>query len=102
MVSPLFSLAQEDKKGSKRQRQRGQVVAWHGSNHGLRARDKPSLELFSIALVSTSAEMVKRDLERHSCWISTDALPALLKRTFTVVSLCDSSLEKAGCARKVT
>jgi hypothetical protein len=58
----------------------------HGTDQGLRARERPSLELFSMALVSTSAEMVKRDLGRHSCWMSADALPALSKRAFTAVS----------------
>nr|GEU42795.1 mitochondrial outer membrane protein porin of 34 kDa [Tanacetum cinerariifolium] len=39
-----------------------------------------------MALVSTSAETVKRDLGRHSCWIRAFALPRLLYLAFTVVN----------------
>ena len=56
------------------------------NNQGLRATAIPTFELFSMVLVSTSAEMVTSDFGLHSCWISALALPELLKRAFTTVS----------------
>uniref|UniRef100_A0A2P2K8P2 Mitochondrial outer membrane protein porin of 34 kDa n=1 Tax=Rhizophora mucronata TaxID=61149 RepID=A0A2P2K8P2_RHIMU len=48
-----------------------QITAPHATarndHHGLRANAKPTLALFSIALVSTSPERVKKDFGRHSC-----------------------------------
>lgn len=55
-------------------------------NQGLRAKLNPILALFSMALVSTSLEMVMSDLGRHSCWIRALALPELVTRPFTVVN----------------
>lgn len=59
---------------------------WEGKNiQGLRTRERPTLELLSMALVSTSPEMVTRDLGRHSCCTRALALPKLFTRAFTVV-----------------
>lgn len=44
-------------------------------DHGFRATANPIFALFSMALVSTSPEMVTRDLGRHSCCIRALALP---------------------------
>ena len=46
----------------------------------------PTFELFSMALVSTSAEMVINDFGLNSCWISVLTFPELLMRAFTRVS----------------
>ena len=55
-------------------------------NQGLRATAIPTFELFSMVLVSTSAEIVTTDFGLHSCWISALALPELLMRPFKRVS----------------
>lgn len=57
------------------------------SHHGLRARARPTLALLSMDLVSTSPEMVKNDLGRHSCWIRALALPELLICAFSMVNV---------------
>lgn len=44
-------------------------------DHGLRATANPIFALFSMALVSTSPEMVMSDLGRHSCCIRALVLP---------------------------
>lgn len=54
--------------------------------HGLRARANPILAVFSMALVSTSPEIVTNDFGRHSCWIRALALPKLFTRAFKVVN----------------
>ena len=53
---------------------------------GFRARASPTFALFSIALVSTSPDMVKRDFGRHSCCRRALAIPELFTRAFTVVN----------------
>lgn len=55
-------------------------------NYGFRANASPNLALFSMALVSTSPEMVNNDFGRHSCWMRALAMPALFTRAFNVVS----------------
>jgi hypothetical protein len=49
-----------------------------------------------MALVSTSMEMVTKDLGLHLCWISALAMPQLLNRAFTVVRR-----SRACCVPKV-
>uniref|UniRef100_A0A7C9DL21 Uncharacterized protein n=1 Tax=Opuntia streptacantha TaxID=393608 RepID=A0A7C9DL21_OPUST len=58
----------------------------HKDAHGLRANANPTFADFSMALVSTSAEIVTSDLGRHSCWIRALALPKLLMRAFKLVN----------------
>jgi len=53
---------------------------------GLRTKLNPTLALFSMALVSSSVEMVMSDLGRHSCWIRALALAELVMRPFNVVN----------------
>lgn len=67
------------------------------TNQGLRATAIPTFELFSMVLVSTSAEMVTRDFGLHSCWMRALALPELLMRAFKTVSG-----SRACCPPKVT
>jgi hypothetical protein len=54
-------------------------------HQGLRISNSPTLELFVMALVSTSVERVKKDLSLHLCWMRALAMPWLLYHTFTVV-----------------
>lgn len=52
----------------------------------MRAKARPNLALLSTDLVSTSAETVRRDLGRHSCWIRPLAFPKLFTLPFTEVN----------------
>lgn len=65
-------------------------MEWRGTNlivsfQGLSTKDTPTLELFSMAFVSTSPDNVMSDLGLHSCWIRALALPKLFTRALTVV-----------------
>ncbi|KAE8716081.1 Hypersensitive-induced response protein 2 [Hibiscus syriacus] len=53
---------------------------------GLSAKANPTLALFSIAMVSTSPDIVMSDFGHHSCWIRALALPKLFTRALIVVN----------------
>ena len=66
-------------------RKQGQPTTSEISIYGFRAKANPIFALFSTALASTSPDIVKRDLGRHSCWMRALTFPLLLTRAFTVV-----------------